>query len=82
VNERAALVTGEHATVTPALVSLPGRLSGQGPAADGSPPSGSSSSGCGGNPATMPVSQLAQCIQEFAKALSQRAQSPAATPRP
>jgi hypothetical protein len=74
-------------TITPSLVSLPGRLSGQGPVASGSPSSGSSpppggslSSGCGGNPATMPTSKLAQCIQEFAKALSQRAQSPA--PRP
>jgi hypothetical protein len=64
-------------TITPSLVALPGRLTGQ---AGGSQPAGAA--GCGGNPATMTTSQLAQCLQEFAKALSQRAQSPPATARP
>ena len=67
------------ATVTPALVSLPGRLTGQGPAASAGASGGGAASGCGANPAAMSTSQLAQCIQAFAKALSQRAQSPPAT---
>jgi hypothetical protein len=65
-------------TVTPSLVALPGRLTGQ--AGGGAQPA--AASGCGGNPATMTASQLAQCIQQFAKALGQRAQSPPATPSP
>jgi hypothetical protein len=71
-------------TVTPSLVALPGRLTGQGAGSSGSsgspPPAGPSVS-CGGNPAAMTTSQLAQCIQQFAKALGEREQSPPATPK-
>ena len=71
-------------TITPSLVALPGRLTGQPGAQPGAQPGSqpAGAAGCGGNPATMTTSQLAQCIQQFAKALSQRAQSPPATPRP
>jgi hypothetical protein len=72
-------------TVTPSLVALPGRLTGQGAGSSGggsgSPPSAGPSINCGGNPAAMTTSQLAQCIQQFAKALGEREQSPPATPK-
>ena len=37
---------------------------------------------CGGDPSAMTTSQLAQCIQQFAAALNQRATSPTSTPSP
>jgi hypothetical protein len=72
-----------NVNVTPRFFSVSGVLVGRGGA--GTPGPGGSSgqgSGCGGDPATMTTSQLAGCIQKFAKALSDRAKSPSASPSP
>jgi hypothetical protein len=61
-------------SVAPKLYSLSGQLATQGSGAVGSP-SPAAIAGCGGNPARMPSSQLAGCIQQFAAALSQRERS-------
>ena len=68
------------ANVSPRLYAVSGELATQGSASAGLPPPAAAAAGCGGNPARMPVSQLAKCIQRFAAALSQREQSPAPSP--
>lgn len=70
-----------NVNVAPRFFSVSGVLVGHG--GTGTPGPGGSSgqgSGCGGDPATMTTSQLAGCIQKFAKALSDRAKSPSASP--
>jgi hypothetical protein len=67
--------------LVPKLVSLPGHGAGT----SGSPTgSGGTSTGVpvnfSGDPSAMTTSQLAQCIQQFAAILNQRAQSPTSTP--
>lgn len=72
-----------NVNVTPRFFSVSGALVGRGGA--GAPgPTGTSGqgSGCGGDPAAMTTSQLADCIQKFAKALGARAKSPSASPSP
>jgi len=67
-------------TVTPVFAALHGRIAAQPPGAGGGPPPSGPPVSCAGALATMTTSQLAQCIQQFANALSQRAQSPAPAP--
>ena len=70
-----------NSNVTPRLGTVLASSASQGSGSAGPPPS-AAGPGCGGNPARMPASQLAKCIQQFAAALSRREQSPAPAPSP